>query len=459
MNRFTKYAFATSVLFSLTVKAQLNIQLQDTLQSTLENYASAHDMQGVSSAVVFPDGSKWSGVSGEYAAETSPGNYTLEPLTTDLLYDIGSNTKSMTSALILLLEEENELSIDDTLYTYINPVEHVPFGITIKQLLQHQSGLASFTDHPDFGAFANDEASPFLSPDSVLSRFLAPPLYPVGSTFYYSNTNYLLLGKVIESIENTSFHEVLQERIFTPYQLDNMFLDQYQDYAPLVKTGTWFGTTSFDPYNYIGFMSAAWSAGAVVSKPEDFASYCYQLGRGDILSPTSMVKMTSGISSPFGNYGLGLIKKNYKGKEYLMHGGKTLQNSEMHYSLSSDFSVVTLNIDYNFTSETRSLQNELIDVLEALLPEALSIHESQTEAMVSIYPNPSTDILHIEFINESTSAKKNIEIYNQVGQLVYTVSTNESRLNLYKSEIGTGIYFMRIREEDNLLTRKKIIFN
>lgn len=172
-----------------------------------------------------------------------------------------------------------------------------------------------------------------------------------------------------------------------------------------------------------------------------------------------MVKMTSGISSPFGNYGLGLIKKTYKGKEYLMHGGKTLQNSEMHYSLSSDFSVVTLNIDYNFTSETRSLQNELIDVLEALLPEALSIHESQTEAMVSIYPNPSTDILHIEFINESTSAKKNIEIYNQVGQLVYTVSTNESRLNLYKSEIGTGIYFMRIREEDNLLTRKKIIFN
>jgi len=459
MSRFTKHFISACILINLTqANAQLNVELQDTLQQTLEQYAINNDMQGVVSAVVFPDGSTWSGTYGEYAAETSPGNFNLQPLTTDLLYDIGSNTKSMTSTLILLLEEEGKLSIEDTLYTYIDPVEYVPFGITLKQLMQHKSGLASFTDHPDFGAYANDETNPALHPDSVLAMFSAEPEYPVGGQFFYSNTNYLLLGKVIESIENMAYHEVLQNKIFTPYGLTHMYLDQYQNYAPLSKTGTWFGSTSFDPNDYVGFMSAAWAAGGVISKPDDFASYCYQLCRGDILNASSMDKFTTGNNVSLGHYGLGIIKDDYNGREYLKHGGTTLQNSEMHYSLSSDFSVVTMDIDYGMISETRGLQNKLIDVLEALIPEALSVSDVEDMSTIDVYPNPSSDIIQIHF-QDNLSSNKTVEIYNILGQNVYLNKTNQQILTLEKSEIGEGVFFVKVFDEDVLLTTKKIIFN
>lgn len=447
--------------FNTFLQAQMNVQFQDTLQQTLANFATNNNMQGVASAVVFPDGTKWSGVVGQYAEETQPEQFSLQDLNTNVLFDIGSNTKSMTAAIILLLEEENVLSIDDTLYTYLNPIENVPYGITLKQLLQHQSGIASYTDHSDFGDFVNDINNGFLHPDSVLAKFLDPPLFASGSNFYYSNTNYLLLGQVIEVVENKAYHEVLQDRIFTPHGLDEMYLDQYHDYAPLSKAGTWFGTSTIDPTDYVAFMSAAWAAGAVISKPEDFAFYCYQLCRGDILNSTSMDKMTSGINTSMGIYGLGLIKSTYKGRTYLNHGGTTLQNSEMHYSTETDFSVVVNNIDYGFNVETNALQKTLIDLLENLIPEYLTIDEINTEKIGTLvaFPNPATEQIQIQVLNNHELLEKQVEVYNVTGKLIYSYQTENNSITLKKEQFGSGIYWVKVSDDKGVIGSEKIIFN
>ena len=445
--------------FNTFLQAQMNVQFQDTLQQTLANFASNKDMQGVASAVVFPDGSKWSGTVGQYAVENQPGQFSLEDLNSDVLFDIGSNTKSMTATLILLLEEENTLSIDDTLYTYLNPIPNVPYGITLKQMLQHTSGIASFTDHPDFGDFVNDINSGFIHPDSVLARFLAPPLFTAGSDFEYSNTNYLLLGQVIEVLENKAYHEVLQERIFTPYGLDDMYLDQYQDYAPLSKSGTWFGSSNLDPTDYVAFMSAAWASGAVISKPEDFAMYCYQLCRGDILNASSMDKMTTVISSDLGPYGLGLIKSTYKGKTYLHHGGKTLQNSQMHYSTETDFSVVTNNIDFDLYTQTIQLQKKLIDLLEDLIPQYLTIDEDPTIGTLVAYPNPATEQIQIQVLDHDELFKKKIDVYNVTGRHIFSYETNDNSIILKKEQFGPGIYWVKVSDDKSVIGSEKIIFN
>lgn len=441
------------------LQAQMNTELQDTLQQTIENFAQENDMQAIASAVVFPDGSTWSGATGEYAVETQPGEFVLEPIHTDLLYDIGSNTKSMTSAIILMLEEENFLSIDDTLYTYIDHVPNVPYGITLKQMLQHRSGIASYTSHPDFGDVVNDVNSGFLHPDSVLSRFLSTPSFTAGSSFEYSNTNYLLLGKVIEVVENKSYNEVLEDRIFTPYQLDNIYLDQYDDYSPLAKIGTWFGTSNYDNTDYVGFMSAAWAAGGVVSKPDDFAFYCYQLCRGDMLSTASMDKIVSGTSTGLGEYGLGLIKSSYNGRTYYSHGGTTLQNSEMHYSTETDFSVVVMNADYGFGGETYDLQMELIDILESLIPEYLSLDEEFVSNSLSTFPNPTIDQMNIQFSDQTENTEKSIEVYNVLGKLIYSQQTGENYITLEKDQFGSGVFWLKASDSNGPIGTEKIIFN
>ncbi len=450
-----------TILLSVTrvLYGQMNLEFQDTLQQTLQNFATSKQMMGVSGSVVFPDGSVWSGATGQYATENQSGQFSVEPLHTDLLFDIGSNTKSMTSTLILLLEEENALSIEDTLYTYIDPVPNVPYGITLKQLMEHMSGLSSYTDHPDFGNTVNDANSGFLHPDTVLSLYLEAPVYAPGTIWHYSNTNYLLLGKVIESIENLPYHEVLQERIFTPYSLNNMFLDQYQTYTPLSKVGTWFGSANFDPTDYIAFMSAAWTAGGVVSKPEDLASYCHQLCRGDILSVASMNKMTTGTTMSLGEYGLGLIKSTYNGRAYLNHGGTTLQNSEMHYSIETDFSVAVINIDYGFNTKTNQLQKKMIDLLESLIPEYLSVNELVTAEILTAFPNPSDNQIYIRFPDQSNHLEKHIEVYNTSGKLCLSFKTKGEQIVLDKAQFGSGMFLVKAFDSQNVIGVRKIIFN
>lgn len=451
-NTCTSKLFISTILLTFglnqTLHAQMNVQFQDTLNQTIASFASSNSMQGVATAVVFPDGSTWS---------STEGNHGLQPLNTNMLFDIGSNTKSMVSTLILMLEEENQLSIDDTLYQYIDPIEHVPFGITLKQLLSHRSGITSYTDHANFSSEINTNDTYFWHPDSILAHFVTTPNFTAGTQFEYSNTNYLLLGKVIESIENQPLHTILSDRLFTPYQLDHMYMDQYDSYS-LIKTGAWFGTSNYDDFNFISFMSSAWAAGGVVSTPDDFASYCYQLCRGDILSSISMDKMTTGTNTNIGEYGLGLIKDTYHGKPYLKHGGTTLQNSEMHYSIDTDFSVVTMNIDYGFYSETADLQETLIDLLEDLIPEFLTTDEINYPTSVAVYPNPSNDQIHISCSTIDSNQKTWIEVYNTKGQPVLKQQITSNTITLNKNEIGTGVYYAKVFTSHSIISQQKIVF-
>lgn len=432
------------------LKAQMNTDFADTLEQTFTQFASTNDMEGVATAVVFPDGSIWSSATGHHGAD---------PLHTNLLYDIGSNTKSMISTLILLLEEEGKLSINDTLYQFISPIHNVPSSITLKQLMGHRSGLHNFTEHPDFFDDMLFDFAPFWHPDTVLSRYLLAPLFTPGGGWSYCNTNYMLLGKVIEAIEMLPLNEVLSNRLFVPYQLNHCYLEGYDPYT-LGKTGCYVDPGDYWGQHFHSFLSSAWAAGGVVSTPEDLASWAYQLFRGDILNATSMHKMKLGTNLNSGErYGLGIMSVTYNGRAYLKHGGTTLQNSEMDYSVESDFSVAVIDLDLNFYTETRGLQNALIDVLEYAVDHPVSVANELEVVDLNVYPNPSSQTIQIALPIQIQGKGVHLEVYDTKGNLIFQENLKSPEMRLHKEDIGTGVFYLKVSSDGYVFPTKRIIFS
>lgn len=439
--------------FALSSKAQINVRWADTLNHLLTKSRVDENMKGLAAGVVFSDGSIWS------AADGYHGNAALSK---DYLYDIGSNTKSMVSTIILQMEEEGKLSIDDTLYKYLSPIQHVSNGITLKQLLSHRSGVYSYTNHPNFSPEINTNDTKFWHPDSILSSFLNPSNFSPGSSFDYSNTNYLLLGQVAEFIDNKPLNQILSDRIFNPIGLDSTFLDQYDSYN-LIKTGAWLSSTNYFSDDFISFMSCAWAAGGVVSTPRDFARYAHQLFSGQLFSAASLQKIQTGTSIGGGGvYGLGAIKWYYRGKYYLGHGGTTLQNSEMEYSISSNFSLVLMNIDLGFGTETARTKLKFISLLEYIEDQEASVglNENSLEGLeVKAFPNPSSDIVKFEVKTKSNNSVLRLELRDITGKMVKASKLENNRVELNKAEIGNGVFIATIFKNEKWVANKKVIFN
>lgn len=436
-------------------KAQMNLVYADTLNKVFNQTRIDQGMKGSAGAVVFSDGSVWSAASGHHGDEE---------LSTDFVYDIGSNTKTMISAIILMLDEEGALSIDDTLYSYISPVEHVPFGLTLEQLLNHQSGVYNFTEHNDFFDAMFDDESKFWHPDSLLANFMDVPHFDAGDGFYYSNTNYFLLGQVIEAIEQKPLKDVLYDRIFAPQGLENSFLDQYDNYSQ-TKTGSWMTDGEYKDNDFASLMSAAWAAGGVVSTPEDLAMYAHTLYRGDLLSETAFDKMKTGITLNSGRYfGLGFIKTKYNDRTYYGHGGNTLQNCEMEYSVESDFSLVVMNIDFMAYDETEVLKETMIDLLEYIedtyVPVVASTGEVSSESIqVNAYPNPSNGQMVLNMEAKDNATPTHVEVRDLSGRIVHQQHVANGTAQLQKFDFGAGLYFANIYNGQTLIGSKKIVFN
>ncbi|MDX2376448.1 beta-lactamase family protein [Microbacterium sp. LRZ72] len=146
------------------------------------------------------------------------------PVTTDQHIRIGSNTKTMTGTVILQLAQEGALSLDDAVSTY-RP--EVPGGddIAIAQLLNMRSGLFNYTETYELNAALDAEPGKAWDPEDLVAMGLAlPPYFAPGEGYHYSNTNTVLLGLIAEQIEGAPLEQILAERLFEPFGLDQTLL-------------------------------------------------------------------------------------------------------------------------------------------------------------------------------------------------------------------------------------------
>jgi D-alanyl-D-alanine carboxypeptidase len=196
-------------------------------------------------------------------------------------FRIASVTKTFTATLVLQLAEQGKLRLDDTVERYLPGV--VPDGrhITIRELLGHRSGLANYTDFTDWLARADQSTS--TRPIDVL-RFAAsqPPVAPPNTGFWYSNTNYIALGLIIERVTGRPFAQQLEQRILQPLGLRDTQLATTRTPADLHDQGV-------NP-------NLSWAAGGIVSNAPDLARFFSALLSGRLLSRGSLAQMKHTIA-------------------------------------------------------------------------------------------------------------------------------------------------------------------
>jgi CubicO group peptidase (beta-lactamase class C family) len=236
------------------------------------------------------------------------------------IYQIGSITKQFTSAAIMKLVEQGRVKLDDDLSKFVPQFPLQGRKVSIRQLLNHTSGIHSYTSSAAWVKTWNDE----LSPDAIV-KFVAADTFDFapGSAYRYNNTGYVLLGMVIEKASGQKYAKYLEEHFFKPLGL------RQTSYCP---------SKAADPAFALGYskapgapmraqflnLSHPFSAGALCSSVGDLVKWQRALDGGKVVSPSSYSLMSTADSLNTGrkiNYGFGLVPGVFNGHKTVSHTG------------------------------------------------------------------------------------------------------------------------------------------
>jgi len=302
------------------------LTLAEKLQIALDLTLGSSNGVGLSAAVIMPDGETWSGVSG-----VSHGN---TKITREMRFSAGSIEKMFAATTIMQLVQEGRLTLEDPLYKWLPAYPYVDTTITIRQLLNHTSGLYHYINNRDFWDAWFEEPSKFWTLEGIVLTFNREPYFPRGTGWHYSQTGYNLLRMIIRKITGSEISTVNRDRFFVPSGLTNTFTSMGETLPGNIAHG-WYDTDKDLEYEDFFSMQrtpfASGIGGEVWSTPEDLARWARALFHDkNVVSQASLDEMLAFHSPCTGEeffcagYGLGVGKFNPEliyGLEAYGHGG------------------------------------------------------------------------------------------------------------------------------------------
>ncbi|HEX2787403.1 MAG TPA: serine hydrolase [Ignavibacteria bacterium] len=441
--------------------AGLDPLYEAALQSSLNQLRTSYNIPGMSAIVILPEGT-WEGTSG-----ISDSGSTM---TYSHSFGIGSITKNIIAATILKLQEKNLLNIDDKIIMYLPRYDNIDSNITIRELLQHTSGIYNFTNNPQYSAAINANLDSVWNPENVL-QFVLAPNFQHGTSWAYSNTNYILLGLIIEEVYKMPLHEAYQKLLLTNHFLGGLSLFPFEEYTgPLAHN--WVdlnGDGILDDASFIpktAIFSGAWGAGAIISRPQKLAFYAMQLFGGELLEPQSMQQMTTFRNVSFGNvngYGLGLMRyTNVAGRTVWGHGGNVFGYASimMHVPQDTITAVICSNRDLSTTNFGLPFMNTVITQRPVGI-QPISQEIPSSFELKQNYPNPFNPETTIEF-KISGDEFTNLNVYDINGRLVETLVNEKLQAGIYKmkwsgANVSSGVYYYTLKTENFSETKKMIL--
>ena len=358
----------TSCIFAPEIQFTSELEIADQLQSVLDQYSQAHGNVGLQVTVILPDGAQWSGVSG-YANDAKAC-----PLTLDHHLYIGSITKTFTAALVMQQIEIGTLNLDETIADWIS---HPAVNrITVKMLLNHTSGLPSYTEDTFFLLAYFGRPQKQWTPGELFTFVQDKPLkFEPGSRHKYSNTNFLVLGMILEQVTGKKYGELLEEtaaeigleRIYYPGFLQNLPLANGYD-----ETIFNLGKRNLTAFR-LSMVSGGFSAGGIATSSDKTAIFFHTLFGKEWLSAETVEQMMNTIDAPDEDvplqkgYGLGVRNLIINGETLYGHTGTIPGYSgiAMH-NPKYGFTVVILSNVSTIEQTTifADLQNVMIQYLE-----------------------------------------------------------------------------------------------
>ena len=250
---------------------------------------------------------------------------TRRPMRPGDRFRVGSVTKTFVATVILQLAGEGRLALDDTVERWLPGLVPGGASLTVRQLLNHTSGLGDYGD----GAFVKglfDDRRRIWAPAELLTIGAGHgPVFPPGAGLAYSSTGYIALGLIVEAASGHTLSSELRRRIFVPLHLRFTSLDSEARIAGRHAHGytRYHGGRRPLDISVIG-QSFAWAAGAIVSTTHDLARFYRALLRGRLLQPGMLAAMRTTIPAGGQEWGLGLIETPHRCGPSWGHGGETL---------------------------------------------------------------------------------------------------------------------------------------
>ena len=310
---FRLFFFAT--ISALSLPAALPEAQERAIAEIVETALSASGTPAASVAIVQEGRVAYTRAFGK--ARVAPDS----PATPEMRFKIASNSKQFVATAILLLAEDGKLSLSDKVSKYLPELTRAG-EITIRQLLSHTSGYRDY--------YPLDYVAPFMTrnttAEDVLTKWAKIPLdFEPGTRWQYSNTNYIVAGRILEKVARVPLMDFLRARI-----LDKLGMRSAID----VATATWSGK---EPAGYLRYATGplraappetgnwTWAAGQLAMSASDLARWDISLIEGSLLKPASLRALTTEVQLAGGtgtHYALGLdVTALPNGHRRWAHGG------------------------------------------------------------------------------------------------------------------------------------------
>jgi D-alanyl-D-alanine carboxypeptidase len=231
---------------------------------------------------------------------------------------VGSITKQFTAAAIMLLAEQGKLALSDKVGQYLPAFAGTGSPVTIEHLLTHTSGIRNYTELPHFVERMNSD----ISVEEGIAFFKdAKPEFSPGDRFAYSNSNYFLLGAIIERVSGLPYADYMARNVFGPLQLTHTRVETGAVPADVIGYTKERRMVTVSP-DYS--MRWPYAAGALRTSVDDLALWDQAIVDGKLLKPESWQKMTTsyrlhGIRAT--GYGYGFFIRSIRGRAAIEHGG------------------------------------------------------------------------------------------------------------------------------------------
>ncbi|OEJ98932.1 serine hydrolase [Flavivirga aquatica] len=242
------------------------------------------------------------------------------PMTSDHVFEIGSITKQFTAVSILMLEEQGKLNLTDNITKFIPDYPTQGKTITIHHLLNHTSGIKSYTSMLQFKALARKD----MMPTQIIDVFKNEPMdFDPGEKFLYNNSGYILLGYIIEVVSKQTYEEFIETHIFKKLGMASSFYGNKTELINNRASGYSKPGKTYVNADYLS-LTLPYAAGAIMSTVDDLLIWQNAIVKNKLIKKASLEKAINGSQLNNGKqipYGYGWVKNTINGSLSYQHGG------------------------------------------------------------------------------------------------------------------------------------------
>jgi CubicO group peptidase (beta-lactamase class C family) len=236
------------------------------------------------------------------------------------VFEIGSITKQFTAVAILMLEEQGKLSVEDEITKFIPDYPTQDKTITVHHLLNHTSGIKSYTNMPSFMEFARTDMTPTVLMDKFKNEQME---FDPGTQFNYNNSGYIVLGHIIEVVSGQSYEDFIQTNIFDKVGMNNSYYGSMTRLIPNRARGYSKTETGYRNADYLS-LTLPYAAGSIMSTTADLLKWQNAISANTLIKKSSLEKATNGSTLDSGEeitYGYGWYTGNINGSASVEHDG------------------------------------------------------------------------------------------------------------------------------------------